>query len=69
MKKSYTIEGIIHNISDITGTLKMTLEVGRTPQHQGTYVDMAVGDVPFDQEILRENIGKRIKVYVEAELL
>lgn len=63
MKKVLTISGRIHNMSRITGELMVTLHVP-----SGTYVNMAVGDLPITQEEIEANVGNMLTVKVEAEI-
>lgn len=61
--KSLTISGKIHEMSRVTGQLMVTLVL-----RNGTYVDMAVGDLPINQEEIEANVGKILTVKVEAEI-
>jgi len=61
--KNLTISGKIHEMSRVTGQLMVTLLLP-----SGTYVDMAVGDLPITQEEIEANIGKMLTVKVEAEI-
>lgn len=44
-----------------------TLIVTLKDEH-GTYFDVAIGDLPIDQEDIAANIGKRINFKFEAEI-
>lgn len=63
MKKTLIISGRIHEMSRTTGTLMVTICTS-----SGTYVDIAVGDLPIAQEEIQINTGKILTVKVEAEI-
>ncbi len=64
MKKTLQISGVIHEMGRFPGgELMVTIKVS-----SGTYVNMAVGDLPITQEEIAANIGKLLSVKVEAEI-
>ena len=60
--KKFEMGGVIHSMKR-QEALIVTLK-----DDHGTYFDVAVGDLPIDQEDIAANIGKRINFRFEGEI-
>lgn len=60
--KQFEMGGVICGMSRKTGELMVTLK------DRETYFNVAVGDLPIDQEEIEASIGKRLNFKVEAEI-